>query len=197
MARQIDGIALGAVAAGGLFAYAGIKGYSVPHALQALIQGKPPSTGGQANPVVGSSGSPTGAEFGGGKHIKGPTRAQADWARSILSGIGAPFTQRNILSLTAWALREAPWNNAPPDGAEYTHNPLNTTLAGPGAIGNVNSIGVKIYDNWADGDNATVQTLSGYPAIVAALRSGAGLCGNPSVAADFRRWSGGGYSSVC
>ena len=55
MARQIDGLALGTIAAGSLFTYAGIKGYSVPHALQALVQGQKPGTGGQANPITGSA----------------------------------------------------------------------------------------------------------------------------------------------
>lgn len=55
MARQVDGLALGAIAAGGLFTYAGIKGYSVPHALQALVQGQKPGTGGVANPITGTT----------------------------------------------------------------------------------------------------------------------------------------------
>lgn len=54
MARQIDGLALGTIAAGSLFTYAGIKGYSIPHAIQALVQGQPPSTGGPANPITGT-----------------------------------------------------------------------------------------------------------------------------------------------
>lgn len=54
MARQIDGLALGTIAAGSLFTYAGIKGYSVPHALQALVQGSKPGTGGVANPITGT-----------------------------------------------------------------------------------------------------------------------------------------------
>jgi peptidoglycan DL-endopeptidase CwlO len=55
VARQIDGLALGTIAAGSLFAYAGLKGYSVPHAVQALVQGQPPSAGGPANPITGAS----------------------------------------------------------------------------------------------------------------------------------------------
>lgn len=52
MARQLDGLALGAIAAGSLFTYAGIKGYSVPHAIQALVKGQKPGTGGVANPIT-------------------------------------------------------------------------------------------------------------------------------------------------
>jgi cell wall-associated NlpC family hydrolase len=59
---KLDGIGAGAVGLGSLFAYAGLKGYSVPHAIQALVTGKAPSTGGQANPV----GTPTGGGPAGG-----------------------------------------------------------------------------------------------------------------------------------
>ncbi|MGH3121724.1 MAG: hypothetical protein ACRDPY_33630 [Streptosporangiaceae bacterium] len=55
MARQLDGLALGAIAAGSLFTYAGIKGYSVPHAIQALVKGQKPSAGGQANPITSTT----------------------------------------------------------------------------------------------------------------------------------------------
>lgn len=54
MAGGVDGLALGALAAGSLFAYAGIRGYSVPHAIQALVSGQPPSTGGHANQISGT-----------------------------------------------------------------------------------------------------------------------------------------------
>ena len=55
MARQIDGVALGTIAAGSLFSYAGVKGYSVPQALQALIRGRAPDSGGQAYPITTGS----------------------------------------------------------------------------------------------------------------------------------------------
>jgi hypothetical protein len=130
--------------------------------------------------------------------IQGPANAseKAFWT-AVLAGIGAPPTSQNINSLTAWRTKESPWNAQPPDGALYTHNPLNTTMPGFGATGNVNSVGVKIYPTPADGVAATVATLHGYPSILMALRSGRGLCGNPSLAGDFSKWSGGGYSSVC
>jgi cell wall-associated NlpC family hydrolase len=47
----VNGVALGAIAAGGVFAYAGIKGYSVPRTIQDLITGKNPSGQSQANPI--------------------------------------------------------------------------------------------------------------------------------------------------
>lgn len=53
---ELDGLALGAAAAGSLFIYAGIKGYSVPHALQSLIKGQAPGTGQAAQPLTAPQG---------------------------------------------------------------------------------------------------------------------------------------------
>ena len=66
MAGEIDGLALGTLFAGSLFTYAGIKGYSIPHALQSLVSGQAPGSGGQQYPITtnnvpssqGISGSP-------------------------------------------------------------------------------------------------------------------------------------------
>lgn len=40
----VNGVALGALAAGSVFTYAGIKGFSIPEALQAILQGRNPAT---------------------------------------------------------------------------------------------------------------------------------------------------------
>lgn len=56
-AKGINGVAVAALGAGSLFVYAGIKGYSIPHAVQAIVRGQPPSTGGQANPISGPASS--------------------------------------------------------------------------------------------------------------------------------------------
>lgn len=71
VARQIDGLALGAIAAGSLFTYAGIKGYSVPHALQALVKGQAPSTGGKANPIGSSAAAGTASSISGASSLSG------------------------------------------------------------------------------------------------------------------------------
>lgn len=52
MAERIDGLSLGLAATGTLFVYAGIKGLSIPHAVQSLVQGQQPA--GNANPVTGT-----------------------------------------------------------------------------------------------------------------------------------------------
>lgn len=66
MAGRTDGLALAMIGAGALFAYAGIRGKSVPAALTALITGKSPATAATANPITGTSasggsGSPVGS----------------------------------------------------------------------------------------------------------------------------------------
>lgn len=118
----------------------------------------------------------------------------AQWAASILSMIGAPANGTNENSLCTWTVKEDPWNAYGPDGAEYTHNPLNVVDAA-GAVGYVNSIGVGIYPDWATGNADTVSLLDGFPDIIGRLKAGLGLCGWYS--ASFSAWSGGGYSEVC
>lgn len=74
MARQVDGIALGAVFAGSVFAYAGITGRSIPHAIQAIVQGKSPKTAPQDQPITGGAAPVTAP--GGGRTIQASTDSQ-------------------------------------------------------------------------------------------------------------------------
>jgi hypothetical protein len=56
---------------------------------------------------------------------------------------------------------------------------------------------VQNYPTASEGAQATALTLKGgYPMIVAALRTGAGICGG-GYASELGRWSGGGYEEVC
>jgi murein DD-endopeptidase MepM/ murein hydrolase activator NlpD len=99
--------------------------------------------------------------------------SQAEFATSLLVGLGAPTTEGNVKALTTWMRFEGGhWKNS----AKY--NPLNTTLTVPGST-SMNSVGVKAYANWNEGLQATISTLTGskadargYTAIVNALRSG-------------------------
>jgi hypothetical protein len=98
--------------------------------------------------------------------------------------------------VAAWIRHE--WPSWPPKAQE---NPLDTTLAMPGSR-NFNTFGgglhVQSYPSAAEGVRATAATLlGGYPLIVSALRSGAGLCGNSALAGEFGKWSGNGYAEVC
>jgi hypothetical protein len=112
---------------------------------------------------------------------------------ATLADLGAPATSANIYSLASWFPHEYPsW---PPWAS---NNPMSSTLPMPGAT-IYNSVGVRNYPTAAEGAHATALTLANgyYPQIVAALRSGAGLCGNRSIAGELLTWSGNGYSEVC
>lgn len=117
-------------------------------------------------------------------------KSEDEWVTALLKSLNAPVTAANKKSLAQWIVRETPW----PPVASF--NPMNTTYNMPGAT-NFNSVGVKNYANEQQGMQATVLTLQGgYPRIVAALKSGNGLCGQ-GLGAEFAKWSGGGYTQVC
>jgi murein DD-endopeptidase MepM/ murein hydrolase activator NlpD len=121
-------------------------------------------TGAASNTVSMSSGSSVNMSNSG---------SQAEFATSLLAGLGAPLTEGNVKALTTWMRFEGGhWKNS------ASYNPLNTTLTVPGSK-SMNSVGVKAYANWNEGLQATISTLTGakadargYTAIVDALRSG-------------------------
>jgi hypothetical protein len=122
--------------------------------------------------------------------------SEAAFMAAVLSGLGAPASAANVGSLEAWVRHETPW---PPVAA---NNPMNTTLqmAGSWAYNYLPGGGsVQNYPTASEGAQATALTLGNgwYPAIVSALRSGAGLCGNPALAGELGKWSGNGYAEVC
>jgi cell wall-associated NlpC family hydrolase len=51
---RINGLALGSVAAGSVFLFAGIKGYSVTQTLQVIVSGRSPAGQAQVNPISGT-----------------------------------------------------------------------------------------------------------------------------------------------
>lgn len=115
-----------------------------------------------------------------------------DWAVGILGQMGFPTTQSNVQFLVSWAAREGGnWKNS------AAYNPLNTTENEPGATG-MNSVGVKSYSSWQQGDKATIATLQGYPQILAALRGGNAMQVDQSggMSKDLNKWSGGGYDTI-
>ena len=125
------------------------------------------------------------------------TGSETAFITAVLADLGAPATAADITSLADWFPRE--WPHWPPGAA---NNPLDSILSAPGST-DFNTFGgglhVQNYPNAAEGAQATAQTLANgwYPQILAALRAGAGLCGNPNLAAEFDTWSGGGYQGVC
>jgi hypothetical protein len=182
---------------GGLIVYSGIKGKGISSALRSVLQGKSPSN------ATDTSNQIQGAVFGYGAPgvtntmpIAGPVNSsEKAWCVALLTAIGAPSTSANVNSIAGWIEQETSWTDTPPDGALYTNNPLNTTEPGFGAVGSVNSVGVKIYPTQAQGLAATVAALTNgdYNDILAALRSGNGLTGTYQ---GLSTWSGGGYDSI-
>jgi hypothetical protein len=119
--------------------------------------------------------------------------SEASFFRAVLADLGAPDTKADLASLEAWYPHE---NGSWPPAA--SDNPVNSTMTMPGSTV-FNSVGVQNYASAAQGAQATAATLANgnYPGIVAALKSGRGLCGDPSLAGEFSTWSGGGYTEVC
>lgn len=60
MAGQIDGIALGSMAVGGVLVYAGIRGKSIPSLITGFIQGKPPASATAADAISSTTSTGTG-----------------------------------------------------------------------------------------------------------------------------------------
>jgi hypothetical protein len=199
--KGVSGVAVAAVFVGGILAWSGVKGFSVSTTLKDFIAGKNPSKQTATESVTPGGlfgslfGSVLGGLLGGGSNsggsnvnaiVSGP--GITAFAKGLLTAIGAPLTSANIASIASWAQRE---------GGGGANNPLNTTL-GPSSATNFNSVGVKNFASLTEGATYSARTLlgGGYSDILAALRSGNGLCGS-NVSSGLSTWSGGGYSSVC
>jgi hypothetical protein len=119
----------------------------------------------------GGAGTNTGA---GGLLINSPT----SFAQALLASLGIQATPANLQAVTAWEAAEGGnWNNT------AAYNPLNTTLQLPGSVNYETGKpgpGVQAYQSWAQGVQATQDTLEqsnpayGYSNILSALQSSAG-----------------------
>lgn len=90
------------------------------------------------------------------------------WARALLQRLGYRQTKGNITAIMAWVRAEGGhWHNS------ASYNPLNTTQKMSGAR-SMNSVGVKAYNSWEQGLQATVITLRNgyYGSILSGLKSG-------------------------
>lgn len=197
---KFNGMGIAAFAAGALLLYSAIEGKNFSQGLRAILSGQSPNTATTtAYPIEGTPASDFETSDNitlDSADISTPTStSETAWITAFLTSIGAPSTQANINSISSWIAHESVYpGNGQNTGGLY--NPLNTTLAESGAS-NYNSVGVKNYVSEAQGLEATVATILGgdYSDIVAALRSGNGLCGQSF--AGLSTWSGGGYSQVC
>lgn len=87
------------------------------------------------------------------------------WAELLLSRLGAPICQDNLIAVVAWESAE---------GTAAAYNPLATTHDFPGAT-DFNTVGVKNYPSLGDGIRATIDTLVlgsptyGYGPVLASL----------------------------
>jgi hypothetical protein len=161
---------------------------------QAAANSSSSSSGGSGAAGAGSAINTGVNEITGGNTTTPAGTSQTDWIKTLLTALGAPQTNANINSMVSWINHESPWNSSAPDGALYTNNPLNTKEPASGAT--TLSNGIKKYVNAASGIAATVATIQQYPMILAALRSGKGLCGS-GLGPSFAKWSSNGYTSVC
>jgi hypothetical protein len=119
------------------------------------------------------------------------------WSEAILTALGDPLTDANIVSLGYWMQNEA---GSPPSGIVGANNPINVSQPGYGGWPikyEGNGWSLYSYPTPQEGIAATVKYLTptGYPLILAALKSGRGLSSS-SLAGELSEYSGGGYHQV-
>jgi peptidoglycan hydrolase CwlO-like protein len=108
------------------------------------------------------------------------------WAELLLSRLGGPICQDNLIAVVAWESAE---------GTAAAYNPLATTHDVPGAT-DFNSVGVKNYPSLGDGIRATIDTLVlgsptyGYGAVLASL-STCGAAESTGAAINASSWCRG------
>lgn len=133
---SVDAAGLGAVLAGSLFLYAGIKGKTVLGSIQAVVSGKPPSTAPGANPITGTSyPAPGGGGAGGTMPTAGSGQAALQQAAASVGWTGAQWQ-----ALANVEMREAGFNpqaRNPSSGALGMAQALgHGTAATAGTLGN-------------------------------------------------------------
>ena len=130
----------------------------------------------------------------------GSSYTPASWASALLSAGGWPQTACNLGAVQAWERAEGGnWAN------DAWFNPINTTYDGNGAweqdgkvTGTINSDGVRAYNSWATGFDATLTTLS-FPAY-AGVRSALSAGNDAQAVADAvaaSPWGTGPFTATC
>lgn len=107
----------------------------------------------------------------------------------VCAYLNVPVTPWRLAMFAAWARYES-------DGRllRLALNPLATTqdLKPPVAVGNWNSVGVKIFSNANHGAQATAETITNgfYPAIVNMINTQSLSIGDSALRDNFRTWVG-------
>lgn len=116
--KELNGTALASVAAGSLFIYAGIKGFSVLQALRNIIAGQPPKSGQQSAGLTSQTG---GSQAGGINSSGGPSPKgsyTADGLRKLWVQVGGSPAGAN--NAACHAMQESAGNpgvtSSNPDG---------------------------------------------------------------------------------
>jgi peptidoglycan DL-endopeptidase CwlO len=84
----VNGVALGAVAAGAVFVFASVKGKSVLASVQAIVAGKSPSTAAPADTIAGTAGTAAAAS---GAPAAGGTASDSAIASDALKYVGQGY----------------------------------------------------------------------------------------------------------
>ncbi len=120
------------------------------------------------------------------------------WSEAILTALGAPITDANVISMGYWMQNEA---GAPPSGLRGENNPINVSQPCCGGVP-IQSDGdgvtyLQSYPTAADGVEATKEYLErpNFPTILADLRAGVGL-GGGDAASDISEFAGSHYSTI-
>lgn len=151
MAETVDGKALAAVAAGSVFVWAGIKGFSIPQAVQNIVSGKTPAAGQAEAALTSGTGSAPASGAPAGSVGPGASAAQA-WAKAHLADYGwgpdqfAPllhlwnqesgwrWNAKNPTSGAYGIPQSLPGSKMAADGADWQTNPVTQMRWGLGYI---------------------------------------------------------------
>jgi hypothetical protein len=119
------------------------------------------------------------------------------WSEALLTALGAPWTDANIISMGYWMQNEA---GTPPYGIVGANNPINCSEPGYGGWQIQNEGGgyyLWSYPTVADGVAAIAEYLSrpNYSGIVADLKNGVGLS-DPSISSEIAVYAGDHYDQI-
>lgn len=108
---KINGTAAASIGAGFIFAFAGIKGYSIPQTLQNLISGKSPQQQSQVTPITGGTVSGSGSVSSGGGKASGGTDRQNQALGQLMAGAYGWGTGQEWSDLNSLIMGESGWSD--------------------------------------------------------------------------------------